>query len=120
MSINYAQIGKRVRTFRKGKDWTQANLAEATELSDTYVSLIENGRKGVSLVSLVKIAHALETTIDPLMLGNLQADAPQRNAEAEGLLSGCNAAQRGQIIAVITAMKSAWKDEESAKKDEYA
>ncbi|MDR0862218.1 MAG: helix-turn-helix transcriptional regulator [Oscillospiraceae bacterium] len=118
MDINYAQIGKRIRIFRKRKGWTQEKLAEVANKSNTYLSLVENGKKSVSLAALTAIANALETTIDPLMLGNLKADAPMCITGIELLISGCSAAQRTQIIAIIVAIKVTWKDEEASKREE--
>lgn len=70
MELNYKQIGLRVRSMRKIRKLTQAELAERTGLSVPYISHIENGVKQVSLQALVKIAEALECTADRLLYEN--------------------------------------------------
>ena len=67
MTINLKSIGKRVKKFRKTKRMTQAQLAEMTNLSDVFISRVETGDKNVSLTSLVKIAIALNVTLDDLV-----------------------------------------------------
>ena len=62
----------RIKERRKAKGWTQADLAEATGLSQSYIAAIEskNIDKSPSMDSLVSIADALEVRI-----GDLFSDA---------------------------------------------
>ena len=46
------------------------NLAEKAGLSLSYVSMIENGRRKVSLDALIRIANILGVTVDELLNGN--------------------------------------------------
>jgi len=68
MIINLKPIGKRIKAIRKSKGITQAQLAEMTNMSNIFISRIETGAKNVSLTSLIKIAVALNVTIDELVL----------------------------------------------------
>ena len=61
-----ADFGKRVRSTREGLGWSQENLAEASGLHWTYVSSVERGERNISLLNILKLAHALET--DPAEL----------------------------------------------------
>ena len=47
---------KRFRSYRK---WTQTELAEKLEISINFLSDIENGKKWISLATMVKIASVL-------------------------------------------------------------
>ena len=59
-------FGAALKEYRTGRGLSQEKLAERAGIDRTYVSLIERGINSVSLISLYKIAHALET--DPCAL----------------------------------------------------
>lgn len=54
-----AKLGKLIATLRKRRGLTQEDLAGLTEMDRSYISEIENGRKNLSVVSLIRIAGAL-------------------------------------------------------------
>jgi len=51
-------FGRRIRTLRDERQWTQAQLAEHSGLDVSYVSQIERGRRDPSLTSLRALAGA--------------------------------------------------------------
>lgn len=53
------RFGKRVRTLRLAKDWTQEELANQSGLHPTYVGGIERGERNVGLNNILKLARAL-------------------------------------------------------------
>lgn len=52
-------FGRVVREYRQRKELSQEELADKCGLHRTYISDIERGIKSVSLVSLLRIAEAL-------------------------------------------------------------
>ena len=48
---------------------TQRDVYEATDISTSQLSAYENGKQMIGLVSLAKIAKALDTSIDRLYFG---------------------------------------------------
>ena len=60
------QIGQEIKRIRKEYDYSLRALAEKIECSPSYLSQVENGKISPSLSSLVKIADALDTTIQRL------------------------------------------------------
>jgi transcriptional regulator with XRE-family HTH domain len=60
-------IGQKIRKLRKERGMTQADLAENTGLSNTFIAHIEIGDKICSLSSLEKIASALMTNSHSLL-----------------------------------------------------
>ena len=64
MNVNYKQVGARIRDRRKLMGYTQEAIAEIVDLSASFVSHIECGRKKASLDTLVRISAALNVTVD--------------------------------------------------------
>lgn len=56
-------IGKAIRFYRIAHDITQKEIAEKAGLSMSYLSLLERGKRGVSLGTLEKVAGALNTPL---------------------------------------------------------
>jgi transcriptional regulator with XRE-family HTH domain len=53
------QFGRQVRRFRLERKLSQEDLAELADLHRNYVSQIETGRRNVSLLNILKLAHGL-------------------------------------------------------------
>ncbi len=58
----------KIRAFRNSKGWTQERLAEKTGVHPTYISRIESGLKLPTLVSICKIAEALDVEVYELFI----------------------------------------------------
>ena len=68
--LDYKEIGKRVKKARRIKGMTQFELAESTDLCDTYISRIERGVRNASLESVAKISRTLDVSLDCLVFGS--------------------------------------------------
>ena len=62
-------MGKRIAELREGLGLTQKQLAEAAGLSVTFLSEVENGRRNISSIKLLRIAEELNTSMDYLARG---------------------------------------------------
>jgi len=69
MSINYQLIGQRIKDCRSQQHLKQDALAWNAEISSSYLSCIENGAKKASLGSLVRIAKALNVSVEFILFG---------------------------------------------------
>ena len=56
-----------IQAFRECRGLTLKELSKLTNLSSSYLSEIERGRKAGSISALARIADALGTTVDALM-----------------------------------------------------
>ncbi len=56
-------LGKRILALRNKKGLTQEELAERTGLSNTYIAMLETGKRTPSLEALYKLADALNVRI---------------------------------------------------------
>lgn len=65
--VDYVGIGKRIRKARKGRKWTQAELAEAVGCSTANITNIEKAKTKLSLNMMVRIAAVLEISVDEII-----------------------------------------------------
>ena len=82
-NINYQLVGQRVKQLRNKKHLTQEQLAEACNISTSYLGHIERGSKKLSLETAVKIAQCLHVSVDALVIDGV--------LENSGLLSNIEA-----------------------------
>ena len=69
MSLS-ANIGKNIKHYRKISGLTQEELAEKTDLSNTYIAMLECGKRAPSLGALDKFAKALGVPLEYLLANN--------------------------------------------------
>lgn len=74
--VDYAKIGRRIRSVRQSKNMTQAELSAIVDCSNNYLSHIETAQCKVSLSMLLKLAFALGESIEYFLL-----DTPYARAE---------------------------------------
>lgn len=86
--VDYGSLGKRIRKFREGKGWTQSDLADAISMSNTTISHIEVGTGKPELNTLVKIANALEVSLDSLLCDSLKVSEMAYRSEIARFLEG--------------------------------
>lgn len=72
MKIDYKDLGARIKKKREGKRMSQAELASRTDLSTQHISNVENARSKIGLEKLVRIADALDCSVDELLCGSMK------------------------------------------------
>jgi len=65
-----AQIGKRIQNARKKANLTQDQLSEKIDISCKNFSLIECGKRGISIQTLIRLCDALNISSDSLLFPN--------------------------------------------------
>ena len=65
--MDYITLGKNVRKYRLILGFTQEELADKCECSNSHIGQIENARGIPSLDKVVRIANALSVTVDQLL-----------------------------------------------------
>ena len=61
------QFGLRVRHIRTERKLSQEQLAGLGEFDRTYISLVERGKRNISLTNLVRLARALGVPPETLL-----------------------------------------------------
>ena len=67
-SLDCIQIGKRIRDARHEKQYTQSELAELCDCTDTHICNVEKGKIGISLDLLYKISIILDKSMDYFLM----------------------------------------------------
>ena len=62
-----ALMGRRINTIRTSEKMTQQQLADASGLDRTYISLVEHGRQNLTIGAVLKIANALDVPVGELL-----------------------------------------------------
>ena len=67
MQDSLAILGKRIRTLREERGWSQEKFAEKCRFDRTYISLLERGKRNPSYTNLLKVAEGFEISISDLL-----------------------------------------------------
>ena len=95
-------IGKRIRKLREEQGMTREELAVKAEITTKFLYEVESGKKGMSANNLYKIATALSSNCDYILLGrnreNTESKVEQLYSE---LLKGMTMEQRRIVIKIL-------------------
>ena len=105
MVIDYTLLGKRLAAVRKSKHITQERLAEITDLTNNYISNIENCRSIPSLETLMKLCGALEVTPNELLMGVSPKSSNYLNDDLAEHAADCTPREKRLIIRFIDMLK---------------
>ena len=106
--LNYKLVGQRIRAIRKKRGMTQERLAELAEISPQHCSGIETGAAKVSLPALVKIANALNASMDELLLDSISAvEKPSLMKEVETVFGDATPDEIYLMLAQAKSIKEA-------------
>lgn len=77
-------VGERIRDLRLERGMTREDLAEAAELSTSFLYEIETGKKGFSVYTLGNLARALGVQTDYILLGRVRKKEEKKLPQVEG------------------------------------
>jgi transcriptional regulator with XRE-family HTH domain len=66
-AVTQQELGRRIAAARRGKGWTQGQLAERIGLTQTAVSRIETGARAVGSLELAELAEVLGVSVLDLL-----------------------------------------------------
>ncbi len=96
-------IGERLRQIRLTRKMSQSELAEATDLSASFVSNIEQGKQAMSIKALIAIAQVLDVSTDWLLMGKGRPYISESDIFAD--LENCSPQEKTVIMDFIQNMK---------------
>jgi len=106
-----------VRAARLRPGMAQEELADAADLSVQYLSHIENARSKASLTAFMKLANALQMTLNDFFCDSLEALCGVFEKQIEQILKDCTASGTRFIAKMLTDMKETLREyERSARR----
>ena len=76
-------------------------LSEKAEISNNYLSNIENGRSIPSLETLVRLCEAMEVTPDTVLMGTVTDGKQYMNDDIQQLLAQCTPQEKRYVIGIL-------------------
>lgn len=100
-------VGLRIKNLRQNLHLSQEKLAEMSFLHTTYIGQLERGQKNPSLLSLLKIANALEVTPESLIadLSNAERYEPTVPDKAFNFFSNLNNNDGEKLLSILNQIE---------------
>ena len=84
--MNKVNIGHNLEIMRKRQGLTQAELAEAVDVTTDHIDHVENGYNGLSILRLLMLCNVLEVTPNDILAGEY---IPPKTEDANTLPLDC-------------------------------
>jgi len=98
-------LGRRIRSLRESKGWTQQELGTQADVNYKFVGEIERGQQNPSLNVLVKIASALEVDLPDLLRFEHEAsDRKEIESQIEKVLKTMPDTDLRQVLLVLRTL----------------
>jgi len=104
-SLNYSEIGARIRKLRKAKNLTQEQVANIISVSDNHVSKIETGNSSISLNVFINIAKAFDVSLDYLMFGTLKQGETVNDTIIKAILDDFSEEQKDLTVYLLKGIQ---------------
>jgi transcriptional regulator with XRE-family HTH domain len=109
--MDYKRLGLRIREERTRLGLTQAALAEAIDISDTYMGAIERGERSLTLDTLVRLVGRLGVTVDYMLADSVSDSDPNILAQFRQITDGQPLARKQMAINVLRTVFAYFKGE---------
>jgi len=105
--IDYEGLGRRVKSARRKAGVRQADLAKKLGISYQYMSMIETGKRKLSLGMLVSLANELGVTTEYLLNGykSVGIESDDQNEEFISLWESMSPSEKEFAISLAKATK---------------
>jgi len=103
-SIDYKELGERIRAERKRQGITQGKLAEMAEISESFMGHIERGGRTLSIETLAKLANALNISIEYIVCGEFNYQPDMLPEDIRGALNQMSGSQRKVFLDIMKTL----------------
>ena len=112
--MDYKGLGERIREERLRLHLTQAQLAEAVDISDTYMGAIERGERSLTLDMLVRLVNRLGVTVDYLLADSVSDSDANIMEQFKQIIDQQPLDRKQMAINVLRTIFSYFDDERGA------
>lgn len=102
--MDYKRLGERIREERRKLGLTQAQLAEAIDISDTYMGSIERGERSLTLDTLVRLVNRLGVTVDYLLADSVPDSDSNIMEQFKQIIDGQSIERKQMAVNVLRTM----------------
>ena len=105
MAISLVNLGRRVRMLRVNKSMTQDELAEQSGLSTKYIGELERGQSNPTLLTIDKIATALDVEMaDPFEIKSDALSVQELRREIDILLDNSDEKTLKAVFSLLSIL----------------
>jgi len=105
IELDYIQLGSRIKKQRTSSHMTQEQLANIVDVNTSNISHIERATTKVSLPTLVKIANALNVSLDQLVCDSLPVSEIYIEKDIAAILDDCTIKEKKILKDIILVTK---------------
>lgn len=99
--IDYSKIGQKIKLRRQEMGMSQEELAEACDISYSYIGHIERASRNLSLTTAIKLSQVLNMSLDYLLLDAI----PTESALINSIMSEIKKHDKEQVQKFMNAVK---------------
>ena len=105
--LDICALGKKVKQYRIQKGYSAEKLSDVAGVSKSHITNIESGNSHASAEVLVRIANALEISVDLMLCDSLKGRTAQkaRMLEYAVMLEECSEMETRIIMQTAMALK---------------
>ena len=115
--IDYKGVGERIQYVRKVRGIRQTDLAKTIGVSYQYMSMIENGRRKLSLSAIVRLASELQVSVDFLLNGSRETVSGVPGEDILEIFRDLKPREREIVLAIAQSAKKAFREYRNPKTD---
>ena len=105
--VDYKAAGKRIKVLRIQKGLSQEELSSRADVSIPYLSNIENAHSKAALPTFIKIANALNVTLNDLLYDCQPNSRPALESTIATVPEDCTDYEMRVLVRALDGMKSA-------------
>ena len=106
-TVDYKEMGTRIRTQRELLGYTREQLAEKLDVSTKFCADIELGVKGVSIQTLAKLSELLYLSTDYILFGESEQGTSVELNMLVMLCQKCPEKSRKELLTIVNAFITA-------------
>lgn len=99
-------FGKQLQEYRERAGYSQEKLAEKIECSTIFISYMERGVKSPGLDTLIKLANALDVSVDILLGKELSSYSIEKLKDIENRLKLFPAHEQQKLLDMVDSIIS--------------
>lgn len=103
-------IGERVRKARTAKQMSQAQLAEALNISPSHMSNIEMGKHAMNVATLYQLCELLDVSADWIIRNGTHESRAYTAEELTQIIDDCSPAEAEALLSVFQYAKQKMRD----------